>query len=350
MVNPTKTCLIVKETFLSEANEIFKNTNIRITTEGHPHLDAALGTQTYVDSYVGEKVNEFSEEVKRLSCIAKSQPHAAYSALTHGMASKWTYLTRTIFNTSHLIKPLGDAIRTYLIPALTGRAPPNDVERDLLSLPCRLGGIGICNPSKTAAFEYSASQRVTKPLCQLILQQDPTYSFKTCEAQSQAKFEVHEERRKKQSADASALRSSLPPLKFAMSLTQEKGASNWLTALPIEEHGFTLHKGAYRDALALRYGWQPNAIHYHCTCDESFSIPHVFSCARGVYPSIRHNEIRDLTVHLLTEVCHCVSTEPTLQPIAGEVFNHATAITEDGARLDIAVNGFWGGRLERKFF
>ena len=56
----------------------------------------------------------------------------------------------------------------------------------------------------------------------------------------------------------------------------------------------------------------------------------------------RHNEIRHLTVHLLTEVCHCVSTEPTLQPITGEVFNHATAITEDGARLDIAANGFWG--------
>ena len=232
VVNPTKTWLIVKETFLSEASEIFKNTHIRITTEGH--LGAALGTQTYVDSYVGKKVNEFSEEVKRLSCIAKSQPYPAYSALTHGMASKRTYLTRTIFNTNHLIKPLEDAIRTYLIPALTGRAPPNDVERDLLSLPCRLGGIGMCNPSKTAAFEYSLSQRVTKPLCQLILQQDPTYSFETCEAQSQVKSEVHEERRKKQSVDASTLRSSLPPsLKFAMSLAQEKGASSWLTALPI---------------------------------------------------------------------------------------------------------------------
>ena len=58
VVNPTKTWLIVKETFLSEANEIFKNTNIRITTEGHPHLGAALGTQIYVDSYVGKRVNE----------------------------------------------------------------------------------------------------------------------------------------------------------------------------------------------------------------------------------------------------------------------------------------------------
>ena len=35
------------------------------------------------------------------------------------------------------------------------------------------------------------------------------------------------------------------------SLVQEKGASSWLTALPIQEQGFSLHKTAFRDALAL---------------------------------------------------------------------------------------------------
>ena len=29
---------------------------------------------------------------------------------------------------------------------------------------------------------------------------------------------------------------------------------------------------------------------------------------------------------------------------------NATAISDDGARLDIAANGFWGGRSERAFF
>jgi len=36
-----------------------------------------------------------------------------------------------------------------------------------------------------------------------------------------------------------------------------KGASSWLTALPLQEHGFALHKSAFLDALALRYGWLP---------------------------------------------------------------------------------------------
>ena len=61
------------------------------------------------------------------------------------------------------------------------------------------------------------------------------------------------------------------------------------------------------------------------------------------YPSIRHNEIRDLTAELLSEVCHSVSVEPHLQSLSGETLRCASANVEDGARLDIVANGFWGG-------
>ena len=50
-------------------------------------------------------------------------------------------------------------------------------------------------------------------------------------------------------------------MKLAMDLAKEKGASSWLSVLPIDEFGFFLHKGAFRDAVALRYGWQlPNLL------------------------------------------------------------------------------------------
>ena len=46
-------------------------------------------------------------------------------------------------------------------------------------------------------------------------------------------------------------------LKRVAELGSEKGAYTWLTALPIAEHGhgFTLRKGAFWDALCLRYNW-----------------------------------------------------------------------------------------------
>ena len=135
-----------------------------------------------------------------------------------------------------------------------------------------------------------------------------------------------------------------------MDLAQEKGASSWLTSLPIKEFGFSLHKGAFWDALALRYGWSPLNLPVHCTCSTSFSVQHALSCPKGGFPTLRHNEVRDLTANLMAEVCHDVCTEPHLQPVTGETLSGASAITADGARLDVAACGFWGGRHERAFF
>ena len=35
--------------------------------------------------------------------------------------------------------------------------------------------------------------------------------------------------------------------------------------------------------------------------------------------NVRHNEIRDITANLLTEVCHDVQVEPDLQEVTSEV-------------------------------
>ena len=58
----------------------------------------------------------------------------------------------------------------------------------------------------------------------------------------------------------------------------------------------------------------------------------VLSCPCGALPSIRHNDIRDLTARLLTEVCPNVETEPALQPLTGETLSLRTSNAEDGAQ------------------
>ena len=98
-------------------------------------------------------------------------------------------------------------------------------------------------------------------------------------------------------------------LQRSMELASEKGASNWLSALPFEKYGFALHKGAFQDDVCLHYGWIPKNISTHCV---GFTIDHALSCPTGSFPIIRHNELRDVTVSLLQEVCHDVCSEPHL--------------------------------------
>ena len=174
---------------------------------------------------------------------------------------------------------------------LTGKEPPNDTERDLLALPVRLGGLGIRNPVRAADEEYCASMAVSNPLVKLITSQTPKYTDEVIVDQMNAKASIKAKRRHSQKCDADRLSQSLSfPLKLAVDLAKEKGVSNWLTVLPIEEHGFTLHKRAFRDAICLRYGWVPAQVPVNCACGTSFSVQHALSCPKGGYPSIRHKE------------------------------------------------------------
>ena len=168
--------------------------------------------------------------------------------------------------------------------------------------------------------------------------------------QLSAKSAVKQLHREHSTLAAEEIKQRLTPANTrSLDLASERGGSNWLTSLPISEFGFSLHKGAFVDALCLRYGWTPGGMPIHCDCGANFSVKHVLSCPRGGFPSIRHNEIRDITADLLTEICHDVSMEPDLQPLTGETLAYRTANILDGARLDVSMKGFWGGCQEKTF-
>ena len=336
---------------MEKASAIFADSCVNITTDGRPHFVAAIGSQEFIKDYVRSKVRVWSSLVSTLNEIAKSQPNAAFSALTHGLQSKWTYLSRVIPNIGDELSPLDDVLRSKLHPALTGRSPPNDLEYALFALPARLRGLGIRIPSKAANSELQASLLITSSLTDHILCQDTEYGYEIIADQLQRKTTVSKKNREVNAREADAIYCLLPDsLQTAVDLTKEKGASIWLTALPLSDHGFALHKSGFHDALALRYGWTPPKLPYKCECGNGMSVEHALSCTKGGFPIIRHNEIRDLTATLLTEVCSKVSIEPELQPVMPQQLTGATANAQDGARLDISANGVWGGKYEKTYF
>ena len=159
----------------SEAETVFAGTNVKLTSEGRPYLGSAIGSSSYVKQFVEEKVKGWSSDVTLLAKVAQSQPHGAYSAFAKGLASRWIYVSRTIPDIATLLQPLEDVIHCVLVSVLTGRAPPNDFERDLFALPPRWGGLGLCNPICRVSQEFSASLKITEPLCKLILHHDLLY-------------------------------------------------------------------------------------------------------------------------------------------------------------------------------
>ena len=111
-----------------------------------------------------------------------------------------------------------------------------------------------------------------------------------------------------------------PDTKTAVTQAKEKGASSCLTLLPIEEHGFTLTKNEFKDAIHLRYNKTLKGIPSLCPCGQNYDVIHVMNCSRASsFIIMRHNNnVRDFEANLLKTTLNDVEVEPKLQKIDNE--------------------------------
>ena len=77
---------------------------------------------------------------------------------------------------SHMFQPLEEAISEKFLPSLTGQWSLTKEERDLLALPCRLGGLNVVDSSKLYEHQHAASCRIADHLTSLIVQQENALS------------------------------------------------------------------------------------------------------------------------------------------------------------------------------
>ena len=103
--------------------------------------------------------------------------------------------------------------------------------------------------------------------------------------------------------------------------------------LPIAEYGFEMSKQHFWDSISLRYGWEISKLPTMCSCGSKFDMQHSMSFKKGGFVNIRHNDLRNVTAKMLSEVCNGTEIEPKLVP--------STANRSNEARFDIRARDFW---------
>ena len=319
----------------------FGNSKIEISTDRHRHLGAVVGSETNEENFIAEKVVKWEEEIKTLLEIACTQPHAAYAALVHGVIRKYTFVMRTVPNISTMLKHLDEAIDDFIKVILQGYTF-NDAERLLFSLPAKYGALGIIIQSMRSDLEYQNSLKITKVMSENVKNQDNIYDDRKKE-KSAIKSQIRTEKQKLDLEKLILIKGTITSKsKFkAIEACNENGASIWLTVLPIKRNGFFLEKQAFWDGVKIRYNIPLDRIPTTCVCGHSFDIQHAFSCPKGGLMINRHNEIRDVTVEILKEICTNVGIEPALIPLTGEQLKYKTSNKADLARYDVSVKSFW---------
>jgi hypothetical protein len=173
-----------------------------------------------------------------------------------------------------------------------------------LALPLRFGGLGIQDPTDTSDAEYTASTFITEELTDLIFKQDPDIQSLDHAKMKERRSAVKAQREEKFEEIYTSLHTSANDQeKKALEMSREKGSYSWLSALPLQELGYTLNKVEFQDALSLRFNWHLQTLPKKCGgCGLKNNTDHALSCKTGGYVSFRHDAVRDVEAELLKEV------------------------------------------------
>ncbi len=139
-------------------NCLFVDLGINISTSGRLS-GGVVGDISGKESFVSDKVEEWSGLLHNLSSIAATQPQAAFAALTKSLQNEWTYL-QIVPDCASLFQSIELILSNEFLPALFGNSETSKSESLLYSLPIRMG-LNISNPTITATNSYKSSRKVT---------------------------------------------------------------------------------------------------------------------------------------------------------------------------------------------
>ena len=238
---------------------------------------------------MNEKVIEWCSELKILSEFAKSQPQAAYAAFCFSEQNKFSYFLRTIPEMNDLMNSVDEMVQNFFLSTIIGETI-SEKERELYSLPVLSGGLGIPLFSEKTRNELESSLTIAAPLVALIITLDTRLPNKD-EMKEATKIITQRNTEQLTNKSPKIEANPDPDGKKAVIQAKEKGASSWLTVIPIEEHGFTLTKNEFRDEIHLRYNKTLRGMPSQCPCGQNCDVTHAMNCKKGGFVIMRHNNV-----------------------------------------------------------
>ena len=297
-----KSFLVVDERSLTKANEVFADTGVNIVCSKRV-LGGFIGDDLSRKDSVKEVVDGWVSELDRLTTIAEVQPQAAFAAFTKSLQFKWNYLQRLVPDCDALYKELEFNISNKFLPSVFG-CEVSQAEGKLFSLPARLGGLGISDPTEMNDVIFKCSRRATDLIVQSIKDDQVFEIGAHVNCLKEVKSETLESKTLLNVEKFETILSHFDqPRQRAILRANKEKTSSWLTVLPLVKNHFDLSAGEFRDGLAIRYRKPLLNVPDICDgCSAPFSLSHALSCRKGGLIIRRHNEVRD-TIGDLSSFC-----------------------------------------------
>ena len=337
---PDKSFLVVHPDYIDTAREIFKDLKLNIVS-GKRFLGGFIGSSDDTEQWLNDQIQKWIQSVEKLSKVARTQPQAAFVAMTKSLQMEWTFIQRVMKNSEVNFIPLKRAIIDNFLPDLFGSEVTED-ESDLFCRPSRHGGIGIHDPVKAAHIHYSRSKEATRCLSESIYD-GSRLDLNMHDHTIRTALKKKEEDEKQMSEETLVLLKSFSKdAERSIIRKIENKCSGWLSIAPTDRNHFDMSPDEFRDSLALRYHRLPVNLPSQCDIDgEVFSVNHALNCPRGGLVYARHNELRDLN-------CSLLELAGLKQIISEPIIQEETAQT-NMLRADWSVRSFWEPQKQALF-
>ena len=201
----------------------------------------------------------------------------------------------------------------------------NPTERVLFSLPAKYGEMGLIISSKICQEEYENYREITKEPSNKVIHNEIKFQDNRVST-SKIKNNIKIQKKKLNDAklqkvtDKTFYKTKLRSIEAST----ENGASIRLTLISIKTNGFFLEKLSFWGAVRIRYNTPMERLSTLCVCGDSFNLHHALSCPKRGLVITKHNELRNFTVIILSELCKNVVIKPLLTPLTGEEFSKSS--------------------------
>ena len=194
----------------------------------------------------------------------------------------------TIESFEDYVDPIQEAIDDLLLPTLFGQTEPLPSDlRQLATLTPAQGGLGVPDLRFEAPQQFAASTLITAPHVDSITTQS---MFMVAGENSTEELKRQHQALKTASVKSrmESIDSTLPSdLLRSVNQSRDKGASSWLTAVPLVDQGLVLNKQEFRDSLFLTCNMPLSELPSKRVCGEKYTLCHALSCKRGGFFSVQ---------------------------------------------------------------
>ena len=139
----------------------FANTKVKIQA-GARYLGGQIGTEQSKDQFYTKKIEDITSKLAKLTDIARSRPHIAYTFFTKSLQHEVTFLQRICPGLEVKLLDFKSKLKNF-VQVLVGRGITEDLKWKEISLPVRYGGMGL-NVSyidETTRRQYHTSELLT---------------------------------------------------------------------------------------------------------------------------------------------------------------------------------------------